>query len=165
MGITAATHETWMQAALAQARLAEQAGEVPVGAVVVAEDQIIGQGYNQVITLSDPSAHAEIMAIRDAAKHLNNYRLPNTTLYVTLEPCMMCAGSLVHARIKTLVYGASDPKTGIINSCDQLLQRSYHYHSVESFAGVLESDCSELLSSFFRRRRAEKKSARQSQQD
>lgn len=158
MGIDSSQHEQWMHAALVQARLAEVIDEVPVGAVLVADGEIIGQGHNQVIHLHDPTAHAEIMALRDAAQRLGNYRLPNTTLYVTLEPCMMCAGSLVHARVSTLVYGASDPKTGIIESCDALLNRPYHYHQIEAIGGVLMDECSTLLTAFFKRRRAEKKS-------
>ena len=159
MGIELSQHEQWMQAALAQARLAEAGGEVPVGAVIVADGNIVGQGHNQVISLHDPTAHAEIMALRDAAQKQKNYRLPNTVLYVTLEPCMMCAGSMVHARIDTVVYGAADPKTGIISSRDHLLQRPYHFHQVRSMGGVLAEECSTLLSDFFRRRRAEKKFA------
>ncbi|WP_395376024.1 tRNA adenosine(34) deaminase TadA [Marinicella sp. W31] len=165
MGIETNQHEQWMQAALAQARLAESIEEVPVGAVVVADGQIIGQGYNQVIRLHDPTAHAEIMALRDAAQQLGNYRLPQTTLYVTLEPCMMCAGSMVHARIGTVIYGAADPKTGIINSRDTLLHKPYHFHQIEAVGGVLEQQCSALLTAFFKRRRAEKKSAKDSASD
>lgn len=146
-------HETFMQRALELARQAEQHGEVPVGAVLVQGDTIIGQGFNQVIELHDPSAHAEAMAIRAAGRHLQNYRLVDTTLYVTLEPCAMCAGLITHARVKTLVYGAADPRTGATGSAIQVINHASMNHQVEVIAGVLAEDSAELLRQFFRARR------------
>lgn len=143
----------WMQAALELAQKAFQEQEVPVGAVLVQEGQIIGRGYNQSIQCQDPTAHAEIQALRDASKKLNNYRLPDTTLYVTLEPCLMCAGALVHARIKRLVFAASDPKTGTIHSVEQALEKPFHNHKIEYDNGILEDEASQLLKSFFQLRR------------
>jgi len=147
------THEAWMHLALAQACLAEAKGEVPVGAVLVRDGAIIGQGHNAVISRNDPSAHAEIMALRDAGQRHNNYRLPGSTLYVTLEPCLMCAGSLVHARIEKLVFSTNDPKTGVIATVDQALQRPYHNHRIEVVSGILADDSAQLLRSFFANRR------------
>lgn len=145
--------EHWMSEALGLARQAQTAGEVPVGAVVVYQEQIIGQGYNRSITERDPSAHAEVVAMRAAARHLDNYRLSDTTLYVTLEPCVMCVGAMLHARIRRLVFGARDPKTGAVGSVFDLLADSRHNHAVEVTGGVLESECSQLLRDFFRDRR------------
>jgi tRNA(adenine34) deaminase len=144
----------FMQAALKLARKAEQLGEVPVGAVLVQNNEIIGEGWNQPIASHDPTAHAEIMAIRDAGQNLDNYRLPGTTLYVTLEPCVMCAGAIVHARIEHVVIGARDPKTGAAGSVFDLLpsdQRFNHQATVEQ--GVLAEEASSLLSNFFKARR------------
>ena len=149
--------EDWMQSALDLARQAQAAGEVPVGAIVVYEDRIIGRGFNQPISHSDPTAHAEIMALRDAAEKLGNYRLPGTTLYVTLEPCMMCAGAMVHARIDRLVYGASDPKTGIIDTHLQAFEQKTVNHKIKVTGGVLAAKCGELLSTFFQARREAKR--------
>ena len=145
----------WMQHAMTLARRAWEQGEIPVGAVLVHEDKIIGEGWNQSITLHDPSAHAEMMAIREAGQALQNYRMLDTTLYVTLEPCPMCAGLLVHSRIKRLVFGASDQKTGAAGSVMYLLDDERLNHQVEVTGGVLESECSEMLSDFFKLRRAE----------
>lgn len=145
--------EHWMHEAL---RLAQHAGanqEVPVGAVIVHEGKIIGKGCNQSILASDPSAHAEIIAIRAAAKSLHNYRLLDTTLFVTLEPCMMCVGAILHARIKRLVFGAHDPRAGAAGSVFDLIADRRHNHSVELKEGVLEQDCSRLLKKFFQLRR------------
>lgn len=150
----------WMQQALLLAKNAEQQGEIPVGAILVKDGQIVGQGWNQSITLNDPSAHAEMLALRQAGQTLNNYRLIDTTLYVTLEPCPMCAGLLVHSRIKRLVYGASDFKTGAAGSMMDLLRHPGLNHQVDVTAGVLAEECSSNLSLFFKTRRAQKKAAR-----
>lgn len=152
-------HEQWMTYAIDQAKNALHLGEVPVGAVIVRDNHIVGQGHNQVISTNDPTAHAEIVAIRHVASSDNNYRTPGTTLYVTLEPCMMCAGSLIHARIERVIYGARDPKTGIIDSCDQLLAKKYHNHQIQHFGGVLENECGMLLKNFFKEKRNTKKYA------
>lgn len=149
--------EEWMRYAFELARQAQAIGEVPVGAVVIYEDKIIGQGFNQPISHSDPTAHAEIMALRDAASHQGNYRLPGTTLYVTLEPCMMCAGAMVHARIDRLVYGAADPKTGVIDSHQQVFTEKTVNHKIKVSGGVLADECGELLSAFFKVRREDKR--------
>ena len=143
----------WMSEALRQARHAEAGQEVPVGAVVVHQGQIVGQGCNRSITDSDPSAHAEIIAMRAAARSFNNYRLLDTTLFVTLEPCVMCVGAMLHARIKRLVFGAYDPKTGAAGSVFDLVTDSRHNHAVEVTGGVLEQECSRLLKDFFQERR------------
>jgi len=145
--------EHWMACALALARKAEQIGEVPVGAIVVWNNEIIAEGYNQPISTHDPSAHAEMIALRQAAKKLNNYRLLDTTLYVTLEPCMMCLGAMVHARIKRLVYAANDPKTGVIQSAAQLPHSSFLNHRIEIHSGVMAKESSALLKTFFQARR------------
>lgn len=136
---------------------AEAIGEVPVGALVVKDGEVIGQGFNQSITTSDPSAHAEMIALREAAKRLNNYRLIDTTLYVTLEPCPMCAGMMVHSRIRRLVFGAFDEKTGAAGSRMQLAAHPELNHQVEITGGVLQEQCSAQISDFFRRRRKQKK--------
>ena len=146
-------HERWMRLALEQARQAEAMGEVPVGAVLVRHGEVIGQGHNQVITLSDPSAHAEIMALRNAGVRENNYRLPESILYVTLEPCLMCAGALIHARIKQLVFSTNDPKTGVIDTVDHAFQRPYHNHHIAVHSGVLATESARMLRDFFVSRR------------
>lgn len=143
----------WMQHALTLAKKAESEGEVPVGAVLVLNNQIIGEGYNQPIKLNDPSSHAEIQALRAGAAAIGNYRILDATLYVTLEPCTMCAGAMVHARIGRLVYGASDPKTGAIQSAANVLDQSFHNHKVEYVSGLMSVKCGEILSNFFRSRR------------
>ena len=143
----------WMREALSLAKHASVKKEVPVGSVIVYEDEIIGSGWNQPISQNDPSAHAEIVALRDAAKNRKNYRLPDTTMYVTLEPCVMCVGALIHARVKRLVFGAKDPKTGAVGSVFDLLSDTRHNHSIEVTRGVLEEDCSMLLKIFFQQRR------------
>lgn len=145
--------EHWMHEALRLARHAGAGQEVPVGAVVVHQGQVIGQGRNRSITDIDPSAHAEVVALRAAAKHLSNYRLLDATLFVTLEPCVMCVGAMLHARIKRLVFGAHDPKTGAAGSVFDLLVDSRHNHAVEVRGGVLEAECSQLLRDFFKDRR------------
>ena len=148
----------WMEYALRLAHQAEAEGEVPVGAVIVSEGKIIGEGFNRPIESRDTTAHAEILAIRDAAQRVDNYRLLNATLYVTLEPCVMCAGAIVHARIDRLVYGASDPKGGACGTVFDLLPADERFNTrVEVKSGVLASECGSLLSQFFQRRRMEKK--------
>jgi tRNA(adenine34) deaminase len=142
-----------MQAALQLAQHAVTQEEVPVGAVVIRDGNIIGKGWNQPIVRNDPCAHAEIMALRAAANSLHNYRLPNTTLYVTLEPCMMCVGAIVHARVKRVVFGAYDPKTGAAGSAFDLLADKRHNHTIEITGGILEQDCAAILQEFFRMRR------------
>ncbi len=156
------TDQHWMQEALRLARLGAALNEVPVGAIVVHENRIVGRGYNSPISRVDPVAHAEIQALRDAAVTLNNYRLVDCDLYVTLEPCTMCAGAIVHSRIRRLVYGATEPKAGAVVSQANLLDMPWLNHVVAVTGGVLERECSQLLSDFFRRRRLEKKQAKQS---
>lgn len=145
--------EKWMRHALTLAREAEGLGEVPVGAVLVRDGQLVAEGFNQPISQNDPTAHAEVVALRAAAQVESNYRLPNTTLYVTVEPCTMCAGSLVHARIKRLVYGASEPRAGAVASQLQVLSQPFYNHRVEVQGGVLAEECAELISGFFARKR------------
>lgn len=152
MGI-AADDEQWMRAALTLARRAEVAGEVPVGAVLVKDGVPLGSGWNQPIGAHDPTAHAEIMALRAAAQAVGNYRLPGTTLYVTLEPCAMCTGALVHARVARLVYGAADPKTGAAGSVFDLARTDTLNHRLEVEGGVLAEECGGLLKAFFSARR------------
>jgi len=144
----------FMLHALTLADKAEAAGEVTVGAVIVYENKIIGEGWNQPIQNHDPSAHAEIMALRAAAENLGNYRLNDCDIYVTLEPCMMCAGAIVHARIKRLVFGAYDPKTGVAGSVDNCFIKPFINHQVAITDGILESECSQKLKNFFKTRRA-----------
>lgn len=144
----------FMQEALAQARLAQDHGEVPVGAVVVRQGQVIGRGRNAPIGAHDPSAHAEVMALRDAARHLGNYRLDGCDLYVTLEPCTMCAGAMLHARLARVVYGASDPRTGAAGSVFDVFANRQLNHQTEVTGGVLAQPCGELLKDFFKARRA-----------
>ena len=147
----------WMQAALALARSGSEAGEVPVGAVVVKDGQIIGRGYNQPISSNDPTAHAEIMALRDAASRLQNYRLSDCTLVVTMEPCVMCAGAILHARIARLVYGACEYKTGAHGSVmDVFAEPRLNHHCVVQ-KGVLAEECAALISGFFEARRQAKR--------
>jgi tRNA(adenine34) deaminase len=147
----------FMEQAFKLAQQAEKYNEIPVGAVVVYQGRVIGEGYNQSIMLNDPSAHAEMLAIRQAGEYLNNYRLLDCTLYVTLEPCPMCAGLLVHSRIKKLVYASPDLKTGAAGSTFNLVCNEQLNHQITVTGGVLQTQCSQLLSSFFKRRRAEKK--------
>ena len=146
-------HETFMRAALEQARFGLVAGEVPIGAVVVAGDEIIARAFNQPISAVDPTAHAEVVALRAAAKVVGNYRLVGATVYVTVEPCMMCVGALSHARVAEVVYGAPEPRTGSLVSTLQGLDSSGLHHRFEVTAGVLEAECRELIQEFFRARR------------
>ncbi len=143
----------WMVHALMLAQRATAEGEVPVGAVVVKDDEIVGEGWNRPIGLSDPTAHAEIQAMRNAAANIGNYRLPGTTLYVTLEPCPMCAGAMVHARIGRVVFGAADPRSGAAGSVFNLLQGTPLNHQCEVSGGLLAEECAALLKGFFRDRR------------
>jgi len=146
--------ERWMSHALELARHAEaRDGEVPVGAVLVLDGKIIGEGWNRNISASDPTAHAEILALRDAGRRLGNYRFPGAELYVTLEPCAMCAGAIVHARLARVIYGAKDPKTGAAGSVFDVLQHERHNHKVSVTEGVLASEAGALLTAFFRARR------------
>lgn len=145
--------QTFMQQALALAKVAAQNGEVPVGAIIVKDGVIIGRGSNSPISSHDPSAHAEINAMRDAAQHLGNYRLVDCSLYVTLEPCAMCSGAIQHARIAKLVYGASDPKTGACGSVINLMAEAKLNHHTTVSSGILASECATLLSTFFAARR------------
>ena len=145
-----------MREALSMARSAECLGEVPVGAVVVREGVIVGRGFNSPIGEHDPTAHAEIAALRDAARNLENYRLPGCELFVTLEPCAMCAGAILHSRIARVVYGARDPKTGVHGSVVDLFAVERLNHHTEVLGGVLADECSQLLSSFFAGRRAKR---------
>lgn len=144
---------SWMQHAISLAKTAASKGEVPVGAVLVVDDKIIGEGWNRPIGDCDPSAHAEIIALRAGAKTIQNYRLLNSTLYVTLEPCAMCVGALVHARVKRVVFGAYDPKSGAVSSALTLSQASSFNHRVHYEGGLLAIECGALLSDFFRERR------------
>lgn len=144
----------WMQKALDLARKAQAEDEVPVGAVLVKDDQLIAEAYNQPIKLNDPSAHAEMLVLRSAGQALDNYRLLDTTLYVTLEPCSMCVGAMIHARVKRLVFGAFDPKTGAAGSAINLIADDVHNHKVEVVGGVMEEECRELLQGFFKMKRS-----------
>lgn len=148
-----ANDETFMRAALDLARQAAAVDEVPVGAVVVVGGEIVGRGYNQPIVRHDPTAHAEIMALRDAALRLGNYRLPDSTLYVTLEPCVMCSGAIMHARVARVVFGARDPKTGAAGSVVNLYEETKLNHHAEIAGGILAEECAALLSGFFAARR------------
>ena len=147
------TDELYMEEALREAARAESAGEVPVGAVVVCNGRIIGHGWNRIITDNDPTAHAEVLALRQAAGEIGNYRLLDCEMFVTIEPCAMCAGAMVHARLKRLVYGAEDPKAGAVHSVMSVLNHPQLNHRMEVTRGVLAARCQELLQSFFRGRR------------
>lgn len=143
----------WMQHAFDLAIKAQSIGEVPVGAVIVYENEIIGQGWNQPISSNDPTAHAEIVALREAGNNIGNYRLPDATLYVTLEPCAMCAGAIVHARLAKLTYATADPKTGACGSVFNLLQTEALNHKVEINKGIMEDECKALIQNFFKQKR------------
>ena len=150
-----AEDEAWMNRALQLAGQAAAAGEVPVGAVVVLDGKEIGAGFNAPISGCDPTAHAEIRALRDAAARVGNYRLSGATLYVTLEPCTMCVGAIVHSRVSRLVYGAAEPKAGAVESARKTLDEPHLNWRVESVGGVLADQCSHVISEFFTRRRAD----------
>lgn len=145
--------EDFMRAALEQARMAGACEEVPVGAVVVLDGEIVGRGFNQPIRQHDPTAHAEVMALRDAAERLGNYRLPGCELYVTLEPCAMCSGAIMHSRVARVVFGARDPKTGVAGSVIDLFAEPRLNHHASITGGVLADECGSMLSSFFAARR------------
>ncbi|MCX7913683.1 MAG: tRNA adenosine(34) deaminase TadA [Thermodesulfovibrionales bacterium] len=145
-----ATDEDFMKIALFEAKLAYQAGEVPVGAVIVVENKVISKAHNKKELLKDPTAHAEILAIREASAYFKNWRLSNATLYVTKEPCPMCAGAIISARIKRLVYGCSDPKSGAVDTLYEMLSDKRLNHQVDVISGVLKEECEMILKSFFR---------------
>lgn len=153
----------WMERALHLARQAEASGEVPIGALIVKDDKIIGRGFNQRECRNDPSAHAEMIAIRQAARKLNAWRLSGATLYVTLEPCPMCMGAILLARIERLVFGCLDPKGGAAGSLYNLAEDPRFNHRVELTSGVMKAECSEILSSFFRKLRRDKKELREAE--
>jgi tRNA(adenine34) deaminase len=142
-----------MERALTLAQQAADLGEVPVGAVVVANNQIIGEGFNQPIKANDPTAHAEIVAMRNAAAYLKNYRLSDCDLYVTIEPCTMCVGAMIHARIRRIIFGAPEPRAGALTSQLKLLDQSHFNHSIDWVGGVLEQPCGALIKDFFKSRR------------
>ncbi len=148
-----ARDELFMQEALRSAQRALEAGEVPVGAVVVCDGQIVGRGWNRNISDSDPTAHAEIIALRDAGSNIGNHRVGQCDLFATIEPCAMCAGALVHARIRRLVYGADDPKAGAVRSVMQVLNHPLSNHKIEVRSGILAGRCAEMVQEFFRSRR------------
>jgi tRNA(adenine34) deaminase len=154
------TDEYWLHYALQLAERAYQQGEVPVGAVLVRDNQILAEGWNQPISQHDPSAHAEIIALRNAGLAAQNYRLPNSTLYVSLEPCVMCAGAILHARVERVVFGAYDLKTGAAGSVFDVLLDQRHNHQVQITGGVLEAACVEQLQAFFKERRLAHKAAK-----
>lgn len=159
------TDVKFMQRALELAEKAGSENEVPVGAVVVVNDEIVSEGWNRPIGSCDPSAHAEVMALRNAAENLNNYRLPGATLYVTIEPCTMCVGTMVHARIDRIVFGAREPKAGAVVSQNNLLEHPAMNTDITFTEGVLAEDCSQVMSSFFARRRKEKKALKEANKD
>ena len=150
------TDEFYMAKALQLAEQAGAIGEVPVGAILVKDGEIVGEGFNQPISGCDPTAHAEIVAMRNAAKNLNNYRLNDCDLYVTIEPCTMCVGAMVHGRIRRVLFGALEPRAGALQSQLQLMNQSHYNHSIEWQGGVLAQECGDLISSFFRRKRESK---------
>jgi tRNA(adenine34) deaminase len=150
------TDEYYMRFAIEQAKLAETIGEVPVGAVLVQDDQLIASAHNQPISTNDPTAHAEIQLLRNAGQAVNNYRFPGTTLYVTLEPCTMCLGAMIHARISRVVFGAYDEKTGVCGSCQDLSTSDCFNHKIELQGGVLAIESKELLQQFFKNKRKKK---------
>ena len=146
-----------MKVAISEAYLAKNKGEIPVGAVLIQEGNLIARSHNQCIINNDPTAHAEVNVIRKAGKKLNNYRLLNASIYVTLEPCAMCLGAMMHARIDRIIYGASDPKTGVCGTCSNLTSAVFFNHKIDSFGGILETECQMLLQNFFRSKRTSNK--------
>lgn len=153
MGV-ATSDEAWMQSALLLAREAGEIGEVPVGAVVVADGDIVGRGYNQMVTTADPTAHAEIIALRQAARTLGNYRLPGSSLFVTIEPCTMCAGAMIHARIATLHFAAREPRAGAAGSSIDVFANPGLNHRVDVVPGLCEEEAARLMTEFFKARRS-----------
>jgi tRNA(adenine34) deaminase len=164
VSLTQFSDQYWMQHALALAKRAGEHGEVPVGAVLVLNDRVIGEGWNQPIACHDPTSHAEMLALRAGGRQIANYRLLGATLYVTLEPCVMCAGAMVHSRIQRLVYGARDLKTGAAGSQLDILHHPGMNHLVSVQGGVLEQECATLLSDFFKMRRAQHKALKKARQ-
>ena len=159
------TPTDYMRAALEQARLALSAGEVPIGAVLVIDDRIVARAFNQPIRAVDPTAHAEVLVLREAARAIGNYRLTDATVYVTVEPCLMCVGALVHARARELVYGAPEPKTGAIVSVMRALDVPGLNHRFAVTSGVLEDDCKEIIQQFFRDKRRPEEARQQPESD
>ena len=147
--------EKWMEIAISEANLAKSKNEIPVGAVLIQNNELIAQAHNQSISHNDPTAHAEIQVLRIAAKQQRNYRLVGSIIYVTLEPCAMCLGAMMHARIKRIVFGASDSKTGVCGSCANLTSEAFFNHRIEALGGILEKESKEILQSFFKVRRKE----------
>jgi len=147
------TDLVWMQHALSLAGRAEEQGEVPIGAVIVRDGSLVGEGWNRNIVLNDPTAHAEIIALRDCADRMGNYRLPGCVMYVTLEPCAMCVGAMIHARVERLVFGAGDPKTGAVGGRFNLLTCTEHNHVPAVSGGCLDTECGDILRNFFAARR------------
>jgi tRNA(adenine34) deaminase len=153
MEIDSLIDENWMALAIEQAKLAKKIDEVPVGAVLVQDENLIASAHNQPISTNDPTAHAEIQLLRSAGKKLNNYRLPNTTLYVTLEPCTMCLGAMIHVRVSRIVFGTYDQKTGVCGSCQDLSTSECFNHTIEIEGGIFADECKALLQKFFEARR------------
>ena len=147
-------HEHWMALAMEQAEIAAGEGEVPVGAVLVAGDELLASAHNAPISSKDPTAHAEIQVLRQASKFRGNYRLPGTTLYVTIEPCTMCVGAMIHARVERLVFGAREPRAGAVTSRQRLLEEDYYNHRIQVVEGILADACGQMMQSFFRQRRS-----------
>ncbi|MEO6238042.1 MAG: tRNA adenosine(34) deaminase TadA [Vicinamibacterales bacterium] len=147
------TDDEFMRAALELACEARERGEVPVGAVLVVDGEIVGRGFNQPVSLNDPTAHAEVVALRDAGRQAGNYRLPDSTMYVTIEPCQMCVGAMVHARVARVVYGTPEPKAGAIESAMRAHEHPSLNHRLEATGGVLEEECREMIQAFFAERR------------
>jgi tRNA(adenine34) deaminase len=148
-----ATAESWMREALNEARKAETEGEVPVGAILLVNEKVIGRGHNSPIQTQDPTAHAEILALRQGAQCCTNYRLPGSILVVTVEPCLMCVGAMIHARVEEVIYGAADPKAGAVASCFQLADTRVLNHKIRVTSGILEEECGSMLKNFFAARR------------
>jgi tRNA(adenine34) deaminase len=147
------TAEAWMREALSEARKAEAEGEVPVGAVVLLNEKIVGRGHNSSIQLRDPSAHAEILALRQAGRNISNYRLPGSIVIVTIEPCVMCLGAMIQARVEQLIYGAPDAKAGAVQSCFGLADAPQLNHKIQTLSGILDEECGSILRAFFASRR------------
>ena len=147
------TDEHWMQIAIEEAKLAMNKNEIPVGAALIQGNKLIAKAHNRSINNNDPTAHAEIEVLRSAGKKMNNYRIPDTTLYVTLEPCAMCFGAMIHARIDRIVFGVSDPKSGVCGTSINLSSETFFNHRIKVSGGVLENDCKNILQSFFKLRR------------
>ena len=152
-GIHNKFEKKYMRMALEEARQALKEGEIPIGAVLVSEGEVLARAHNMPVSLNDPTAHAEILVLRDAALKKKNYRLPNTSLYVTVEPCLMCVGALVHARVDKLIFGASDPKAGACGSVYDILSSPVILHKIKVVSGILEEECMEIIQEFFKKKR------------